>query len=109
MISFGSTPPEESCAQIGSEDYSVRVRKECKAFINQLRRQFGPEPDGASLTINGNSHEYGTYYEVACKYDPNVEEAVKYAFRIDEELPGNWDAEALVELKKELRSIEEQE
>ena len=48
-IDIGATPASENCEQLGPNYDPQRARAECRAFIAQLRRQFGPEPEGAQL------------------------------------------------------------
>ena len=103
-LDIGSTPPEEDCAQVGSEDYYPRARRECRAYINLLRRTLGPEPHGAELRINQNPHDFGTYLSVACYYDPTDSVAADYAFRCEVEGPLAWDDEARGELSASTRS-----
>jgi hypothetical protein len=98
-LTIGPSPAGEDCAQVGSPDYAKQARKECTAFVNQLRRQFGEEPDGASLRIKSNPHDFGSYYEVGVDYDPDDEAAVAYALKVEREAPEEWDAEAQKELK----------
>lgn len=103
-IEIGPVPSEESCQQVGTKDYdSILARAECNAFRNQIRRICGPEPDGARLTIKSNPHDFGSYYEVAVKFDEDIQEAVDYAFRIESTDISEWDAEA----KKELGRVAE--
>lgn len=97
-LTIGATPPGEECAQVGSDGYYERAKKECRAFLNQLKRQFGDEPKGADLRVKGFSHDFGTYYEVVCYYDEESEEAADYAFRLESETPEEWDAAARQEL-----------
>ena len=97
-LTSGPTPSGESCAQVGSPDYAKQARKECTAFINQLRRLFGEEPDGAYLQIKSNPHDFGAYYEVTVKYDPGDEAAVAYALKCEREAPEEWDEAARDEL-----------
>ena len=97
-MTIGPTPADETCAQVGSAEYLRDARRECAAFINQLRRVFGPEPDGARLFIKSNPHDFGTYYEVAVKYDPASAEAMSYALQCEGSAPGQWDDEARKEL-----------
>jgi hypothetical protein len=93
-IYVGSSPADETCAQVGTWDYSERARAECRALIGQLRRVLGPEPEGARLAIKSAAHDFGTYYEVVCYYDDDMAAAVRYAFRCESECPARWDAEA---------------
>lgn len=95
---IGATPAEEACAQVGSPDYKTRMIKEINAFINQLLRQFGPEPKGAEIRVKAFPHDFGTYHEVVVFFDDNNEEAVNYAYKIENEAATRWDEEALIEL-----------
>jgi hypothetical protein len=92
-IDIGSTPANEECAQVGSDNYYEKARKECATFIGQIRREFGPEPGSARLGIKGNPHDFGTYYEVVCYYDDNDETGMDYAFKCESSAP-DWDAES---------------
>lgn len=98
-LTIGPTPSGESCAQVGTPDYAKQARKECTAFINQLRRLFGEEPDGARLRIKSNPHDYGSYYEVTVQYDPEEAAALAYALKCEREAPEEWDDLARTELK----------
>ena len=97
-MDLGSAPSTEDCAQVGTEDYYPRARKECRAYIAQLRRMFGDEPAGARLTVTSNPHDFGTYLSVAVEFDPAVEAAADYAFRCESAGPQEWDEIARTEL-----------
>lgn len=86
----GPCPSDEDCAQVGENDYPTRARSECQRFIQLIRDRVGKEPHGATLRIVSESHELGTYLEVACVYDVDNEEATDYAFRVDREAPTRW-------------------
>lgn len=101
-LTIGPTPSGEDCAQVGSPDYGKKARKECTAFLNQLRRTFGEEPDGACLRIKSNPHDFGSYYEVVCSYDPDDPAAVAYALKCESEAPEEWDDAARAELAQTL-------
>lgn len=90
-IVIGSSPSHEDCAQVGSEDYATRSRAECKRFIAQLRRTFGPEPDGAGLGTKEYAHDFGTYREVVCYFDETKPTSEAYAYRVEAECPAYWD------------------
>jgi uncharacterized C2H2 Zn-finger protein len=92
-ISLGPVPSEESCAQIGDEHYAARARAECKRFIELLRATFGPEPSGAYLTAKAFDHDFGTYYEVVCYFNPRVPASIDYAYRCEREAPTSWGTE----------------
>jgi hypothetical protein len=87
----GSAPPDEPCAQVGADDYHDKARAECKAWRDALRKAFGPEPEGARLTIKSNPHDFGSYLEVVCFFDPENEAAVNYAFKCEGEGPATWE------------------
>ncbi|HGO6073738.1 TPA: hypothetical protein ACK3Q6_004482 [Burkholderia cepacia] len=102
-IEIGPGPCDESCAQINEPDFSERNRAECRAFINQIKRAMGEPPEGVSLFIKSNSHDYGSYREVAAKVsgimnDEAREKALDYAYRCESDSPATWDDEARAEL-----------
>lgn len=96
----GTTPPEESCAQVGSReyDYHEQARKEAKAYMNLLRRVLGDEPPGARLAIKSHPHDFGSYLTVVCHFDDGDQQGAAYAQRCDAEAPAEWDEAARVEL-----------
>ena len=100
QLSLAPVPIDEPCAQLGDPDYPTRARKECRAFINQLVREFGEPPSGARLKITQNPHDFGTYLDVEVLFDDSVEEAAEWAYTLEAGLPLNWDAAALEELKE---------
>ena len=96
-ITVGPVPSDENCAQVGQVDYYEQAKKECTAYVKQLKRQFG-QPDGVSFVITSNPHDFGTYYEVAVKFHDDVESELAFALRVNHELPSQWDDEAKTEL-----------
>ena len=96
----GTTPPEESCAQVGSREYDYydRARREAKALIGQLRRLLGEEPDNARLSVKSHPHDFGSYLTVVCYYDDQDPVSSAYASRCDNEGPREWDEQARREL-----------
>jgi hypothetical protein len=100
-MEIGSSPVSEDCAQVGASDYYERAQKECRAFVNQLKRAFGNPPEGARLTVKSFPHDFGTYYEVVVAYDDSNEKAVDYAFNLEGNTPEYWDDEAKEELQSE--------
>src|ERR1035437_1132786 len=100
-LEIGCSPCDEPCVQLGSEDYDRRAKKECRALINQLKRMYGEPPESARLTIKGNPHDYGVYFEVRCIYAIDNEAGSNYALKC-ESLPENWDEEAKKELNTDL-------
>lgn len=105
-VYIGSTPCEEDCAQVGSDNYFERARKECNVFIRQLWRHIEKEkgvtretaPDSFALVVKSEPHDFGSYYEVAARYNDNDEKAGDLAFWCENNAPTNWDEEAKKEL-----------
>src|SRR5580698_8473696 len=103
FIDVGCTPTHEDCAQVGSDDYYDRARRECLLYIGQLRRLFGDEPDGAHLSVKSNPHDFGSYLSVICSYDDRFPASVEYAFHCESESPEHWDDQARQQLAGERR------
>jgi hypothetical protein len=99
-ISIGSSPYGEDCVQLGSDDYYQKSKNKILVYKEQLIREFGEPPFGCILYIESNPHDFGTYHELACKYDPSIEEAVEYAFKLEGEGPEFWDEISLARLKE---------
>ena len=114
-LNIGCSPNEEPCAQVGQPDYYERARIECTALRNQLKRMFGPVPEGARIVIKSFPHDFGTYYELVCYYeeaeyhedDVDIETRTtpseEYAFKLEDNIPDYWDEEAKKELKEKLK------
>lgn len=95
-LMLGPVPAEESCQQLGTDNYDPPLaRTECKQYIRLLTKLFGEPPAMTSFVITGNIHEFGTYYEVEILYDDAIPAAVEYAFNVESHLPATWDAEAI--------------
>jgi len=89
-MTIGSTPCEEECAQVGSENYRDRAIAECRRFIDLIRKKLGDEPPNAQLAVKGFPHDFGTYYEVVCKYSDEDEKAQAYAYKCESDAPTTW-------------------
>ncbi len=96
---LGEVPADEPCAQVGEPDYMAKSRVECRAYINQLRRINGKEPEGARFYIKSNQHDFGAYLSVECEFIIDDAASTKYAFGCEEKTPARWDAEARLELR----------
>jgi hypothetical protein len=93
-MELGPTPAEESCQQLGSDNYAVDAKKECRVYIEFLQRLFPiPEHLEESLMFKIKScpHDYGDYYDVMIKFDSEIPEAVDFAYNVEANLPGEWD------------------
>lgn len=97
-LSLGSSPPCESCAQVGHDDYPEQSQKECRAWLNQIVRKFGNPPFGARLSTKSFPHEFGSYQEVVVHFDTCQEQAIEFAFNVENNLPTEWDNQAKEEL-----------
>lgn len=89
-INIGSTPPEEDCAQVGSDDYRTRALAECRRYIDVIRAKLGPEVGSAVLSVKSFPHDFGTYYEVVCFYDDDDALGQDYAFKCESDGPMTW-------------------
>jgi hypothetical protein len=98
-IEIGPAPCDEKCEQanVSGTNYE-RMRAENHAFIRQIRRVLGEEPEGARLAARFNRDgDYG-YYEVVCHYDAKIKASVDYAFNCEANAPVKWDTQARTEL-----------
>lgn len=100
-IEIGTTPSEEDCAQVGSKDYDYYelVKMELESFHRQLLRAFPNTPDGIRFKKQSNPHDFGTYYDLVIRFNSDSEEAVNYAFNIENNTPKQWDDQARSELE----------
>jgi hypothetical protein len=98
-IEIGSTPCDEKCEQanVSGTNYE-RMRAECHAFMQLIRRTLGNEPEGARLSAKFFRDGDHGYYEVVCHFDSKNAAARDYAFRCEAEAPPEWDAQARQEL-----------
>jgi hypothetical protein len=90
LVYLGLAPANEACVQIGDPDYAAKAMADCRRYIEAIRQVVGEEPEGAALRIKRAIHDFGTYFEVACEYDPTCEAAADYAFRCDRDAPTTW-------------------
>lgn len=98
-LEIGSTPAEEICVSVTQDtDYLPAMRAECIRFRDLLTQAF-PPVGGAYLFVKANSHDFGTYLEVAVRFDGDIEEERAYAFMVEDKVPGTW--EELERLAKE--------
>ena len=93
FFTLGPVPSDEPCTQVGEDNYASRARFECTRFIALLRKIFGPEPSGAWLSMKAFDHDFGTYYEVVCYFNPRAPRSVDYARRCEDEAPTTWGEE----------------
>lgn len=89
-LTLGSSPYEEDCAQVGSDNYRARALKECKRYLKQIEK-VKPPPEGASLSVRSFPHDFGSYYEVVVNYEEGSEVALGYAFDLEDSCPARWE------------------
>ena len=91
---LGSSPANEPCVQTTDSDYSVKALDECKRWIDLLRATYSVAHDGQEcplrLSIKRNSHDFGEYFEVVCKFDANDESQECAAYWLEANAPLNW-------------------
>ena len=88
---IGPSPCEENCAQVGEPGYREKALAECTRFIQLLRETFGPEPEGAQLSVKWFEHDFGGYCEVVCYFNPESQASVEYAQRCEDHAPATWE------------------
>ncbi len=90
-VEIGCTPGDEDCAQTpGTEGYQRLQKMECEAYIEALKRVYGPPPEGSRFRIFGNPHDSGTYYEVQFVYNESDFAQLKYARLVENGL-SRWE------------------
>ena len=92
-----TTPYNEPCAQLGSDDYNSNARLEAKAFIRQLQRAINSNPIGTRFEIIHCPHDRGPYLDIRFDYDDEVQEHVAYLAKLEEGCD-TWDETAIQEL-----------
>lgn len=91
-IELGSSPMDEDCAQVGSDNYYAQVKRECFAYMKQLSKMF-PEASEQIITRSF-SHDFGSYFEVVICFDDNHPDSVDLAYKVADSIPEHWDDEA---------------
>lgn len=99
-MSLGSAPWGVMPAQLGTDGYVERARRELEAYMAQLQRHYAAAHKGAQppcrLAIAENPHDFDqnimTYYEVDALYSD--ERSRRAAFWLEKHMPEDWDHEA---------------
>mgnify|MGYP001064570760 CR=1 FL=1 len=92
-----TTPCDEPCAQVGSEDYMQRARIEARVYMDQLKRTFGNNPKGSFFRVVRCPHDFGTYLDIRFYYDDEDQSHVKYMMDVETGC-NKWDEPAQKEL-----------
>ncbi len=98
FLSIGPVPCDEDCSQRGTEDFVLNSTRECKAYINQLKRMFPNPEDKNFFKIKWSNHDFGMYPEVVIYYNDDIKISCEYAFNVESKSPAQWDEEAKKEL-----------
>lgn len=101
-LELGPVPSDEQCEQLGPNYNPAKARAESRIYAAQLARMFDSklaENSRGWFSVKSFPHEFGNYLEVVVKYDPNDELSVAWAFDVENNLPENWDKQALLELE----------
>jgi hypothetical protein len=88
---IGPVPCNEECEQVGDNYDPSKARAECNRFINLIVEKMGVPPEGASLLVARESHDFGSYYEVAVRFDDSYPDAIEWAFNVEANAPMNWE------------------
>lgn len=94
-----TTPCDEPCAQVGSENYMQRARIEARVYMDQLKRSFGNNPNGSFFKVVRCPHDFGTYLDIRLYYDDEQQGHVQYMMDIETGC-SKWDEQALRELRE---------
>ena len=94
---IGSGPYEETLAVVGDADFSERNLKECVVYAKQLARLFLEPPARSDLIVKSELQNFGVFWIVKIRFDPEDPEAVAYANRVEEGV-ARWDQTSLEEL-----------
>ena len=90
-ITLGTTPTDEQCVQVGSDNYHRRVMQECHRYIELLKKMFPNLPEGCRFAVKGFDHDFGTYWEVVIFFNSDKEECVDFAINVENNLPQKWE------------------
>lgn len=107
-LTLGSSPVEENCIQVGSENYREKAMYKCRLWMAQLRKKFPNVP--GRFKIESFPHDFGTYHEVVYEFIDD-DKNWKIANKIDTEMDTHWNDEntALMAYVKVCESIDEKQ
>jgi len=101
-LHIGATPLDEPRIQTGANYYDLLQKIECRYYRKALIEHYGEPPGEANLRTKGSPHEFGAYYEVVIYYNPNHEDEVKYALKVENGLL-EWPEEIKQKMMEELK------
>jgi hypothetical protein len=89
-IELGPVPAGEECAQVGEPNFATDARAECVRYKEQLERMFPTDGKNNRFKIKSFPHDFGSYYEVCCTFDPADVASVDFAYNVEANLPEYW-------------------
>lgn len=99
---LGPTPYEEDAIQLTPTCDTIAMRKQVRDYVTMLEQRFPDAPEEAYFSIKSEYHDYGTYYEAIVKYNEDNEDAVKYAFCVESNLPARWNDKEKIDWKEQV-------
>jgi hypothetical protein len=90
-IELGPVPASEDCVQVGDCNYNVLARKECDRYMELLEKKFPTNDTNNFFSIKKFPHDFGSYYEVVCNFDPTDIDSVDFAYHVESNLPETWE------------------
>lgn len=100
-----TTPCNEACAQVGSEDYMTNARTEARVYLDQLTRTFGKNPEGSFFKVVRCQHDFGTYLDIRFYFDDEDQRHVLFMSNVESGCEC-WDDQSLLDLQSHGYSIE---
>ena len=97
---FDTVPYEEQCAQVGEPGALQKMKDEVKRTKTLLIQKFGEPPIGVLIRPHRNEHDFGPYYSLRVYFNPNLPDAVAYAFACEGDFPRTWDDTAPVNWRR---------
>jgi hypothetical protein len=80
--------------QTTDPNYSELGRAECIRFKALLAAHYAAQHAGRAcpvdLRVKSNPHDFGTYYEIAVRFDDHDSAQVKAAYWLEENAPTEW-------------------
>lgn len=93
-----TTPTNEPCAQVGTDQYYKNTMAEARAHILQIQAQLTP-PLGVTFAIQGHPHDFGTYHQIHVSYNDQIPEHRQYISKLESEAPEDWTSHSKQYLK----------
>lgn len=96
---YETTPNDEPCECLGENYDETKARNEARRTIGLIHQMLGLPPQGSSLSIKGNPHDFGTYLSIRYTYDDDDLNHDVYATALDQNFPDTWEGTPAVILE----------